>query len=112
MKNTESLRKNRLFKRVFNSKNSKANKNLILYIKKNDLPINRLGISVSKKVGNSPTRNKVKRLIKESYRLNEDKIKIGYDLVFIARENINDKNFNEVEASFMHIIKLSNLKKM
>ena len=66
---------------VYNEGNSKANRYLVLYYRKNDLEYNRLGISVSKKVGNSVVRHRTTRLIRESYRLNQDNLKTGYDMV-------------------------------
>ena len=71
MQFTQSLRSNRDFQKVFKSGRSYANKYLVMYVSKNQLSENRLGISVSKKVGNSVVRHRVKRFIKESYRLHE-----------------------------------------
>lgn len=109
MKNSESLKQNELFKNVYCSGKSYANKYLIMYIMKNDLSTNRLGISVSKKVGNSVVRHRVKRLIKESYRLNEEKIMIGYDIVVIARPNAKDRGYSEIESALLHLIKLQKI---
>lgn len=103
MKFTESLRKNSEFGRVYKKGRSKANYTVVLYVMKNDINRNRLGISVSKKVGNSVVRHRVKRLIKEAYRLNEDKYECGYDIVFIARVSSKDRNFSEIEKSILHI---------
>ena len=103
MKFTESLRKNSDFSKVYRQGRSKANYTVVLYVKENDSEQNRLGISVSKKVGNSVVRHRVKRLIKEAYRLNEDAFVCGYDLVFIARVSSKDKNFKDIEKSILHI---------
>ena len=85
------LRKNTEFRLVYRRGKSYANKLLVLYVfnnKKNindeNLPYNKVGISVSKKVGNSVVRSRSKRLIYESYRLNMKDIKSGYDFVFVA----------------------------
>ena len=72
MKNYHSIRKTKDFGIVYNQGKSKANRYLVMYYKKNDLEYNRLGISVSKKVGNSVVRHRITRLIRESYRLNQD----------------------------------------
>ncbi len=100
------LRKNNEFKVVYRRGRSLANNLLVLYIynnKKNKtedkLPYNKVGISVSKKVGNSVVRSRSKRLITESYRLNEKDIKKGYDFVFVARSAIKDKSFFDVEEA-------------
>ena len=71
----------------------------------NDLPYNRVGISVSKKVGNSVVRSRSKRLIYESYRLNVKDIKTGYDFVFVARSAINEKKYSDVEAAMINLLK-------
>ncbi len=109
MKFTESLRKNSDFSRVYKQGKSKANYTVVLYVRENDSDHNRLGISVSKKVGNSVVRHKVKRLIKEAYRLNEDAFACGYDIVFIARVSSKDKNFWEIEKSILHIARKMDL---
>lgn len=106
---SESLKKNILFRNVYNSGKSYANKYLIMYIVKNGLSFNRIGISVSKKVGNSVVRHRVKRLIKESYRLNEEKLKSGYDIVVVARQSVKDRRYSEVENALLHLIKLQGI---
>ena len=82
---SESLKKNQDFQRVYRAADSKANRYLVLYRLENGLSKNRIGISVSKKVGNSVVRHHMCRLIRESYRLNEKSIKPGYDLVVVVR---------------------------
>ena len=101
MKN--SLKKNEDFKKVFDEKKSCANKYLILYYRENELDVNRLGIQVSKKVGNSVVRHRLTRLIRESYRLNENKFKRGYDLVVIARSDAKGKTYKEIEDALLHL---------
>ena len=70
---------------------------------------NRLGISVSKKVGNSVVRHRITRLIRESYRLQKEKFKLGYDIIVIARSNVKDKSFGEIESALLHLGKLHNI---
>ncbi|MFV0362475.1 MAG: ribonuclease P protein component [Suipraeoptans sp.] len=106
---TESLKKNNDFKEVYSSKKSYANKYAVMYVKKNNLNNNRLGISVSKKVGNSVVRHRIKRLIKEAYRLQEDKFKNGYDIVIIARNNIIGREFEEIGKAISHLGRLHKL---
>ena len=72
MKYSESLKKNRDFQQVYKRGTSKANRYLVMYVLPNQHMKNRLGISVSKKVGNSVVRHRITRLVRESYRLNED----------------------------------------
>jgi ribonuclease P protein component len=103
MKYSESLKKNEDFKEVYNKGKSAADRFLVLYVKKNDLGRNRVGISVSKKVGNSVVRHRVTRLIREGYRLQEEYFHIGYDLVFIARINAKDCAYREIESAIYHL---------
>ncbi|WP_131067022.1 ribonuclease P protein component, partial [Clostridioides difficile] len=70
----------------------------------------RVGISVSKKVGKAITRNRVRRLIKEAYRLNiDEKIKPGYDIVFIARVSIKDATFKDIDKSIKNLVKRTDI---
>ena len=80
MKYSESLKKNSDFQQVYRRGTSYANRYLVMYRLKNQLGLNRIGISVSKKVGNSVVRHHLTRLIRESYRLNEEKFCCGYDV--------------------------------
>ena len=104
-----SLKNSREFKRVYDNGKSYANKYLVMYIYNNETEENRIGISVSKKVGNSVIRHRATRLIRESVRLNEEKIKKGYDIVIIARGSIKDKKYKDVESAYIHLCKLHHL---
>ena len=109
MKNSESLKKNKDFQVVYRKRISRANRLLIMYISKNQLVNNRLGISVSKKVGNSVVRHRVTRLIRESYRLNEQSFKIGFDIVVIAREQARTSSYAEIEEALLHLAKVQRI---
>ena len=106
MKYSESLKKNRDFQLVYRNGTSFANRYLVMYVWKNQLNINRIGISVSKKVGNSVVRHHLTRLIRESYRLNEEKFSCGYDLVVIVRMNVKNQGFHSIESALLHLGKL------
>ena len=106
MKFSESLKKNKDFQSVYRNGKSFANKCLVMYIIPNELNKNRLGISVSKKVGNSVVRHHLTRLIRESYRLSEEHFRCGYDIVVIARTSAKDKNYHDVESALIHLGKL------
>ena len=103
MNNIIMLKNSRDFSQVYNHKESMANKYLVMYILPNDQMYSRIGISVSKKVGNSVIRHRIKRLIKESYRLNIEKLRKGYDIVVISRVTAKGKNFHEIESAFLHL---------
>lgn len=105
----ERLRKNPEFRLVYRRGRSFATATLVLYVFKNNKGINRIGISVSKKVGKSVVRSRVKRLISESARLNKQDLKQGYDLVFVARSASKDKSYKDIENSVKHLFKKSGL---
>lgn len=106
MKYSEALKKNWDFQLVYKNGTSFANRYLVMYVLKNQLNRNRLGISVSKKVGNSVIRHHLTRLIRESYRLNEEKFVCGYDIVVIVRMNGKDQGFHSIESALLHLGKL------
>ena len=109
---SESLKKNHQFQFVYKYGKSYVNKYLIMYIKENGLGINRVGISVSKKVGNSVVRHRVTRLIRESYRLHESIFNSGLDIVIVARSNAASVGFNEIENALLHLGKLHHIIKV
>ncbi len=109
MKNYDSLKKNNDFQKVYKEGISKGNKYLVMYVFKNDLSANRLGISVSKKVGNSIVRHRLTRLIRESYRLNNNMFNSGLDIVVIARNTAKDKTYKEIESALLHLAKMHNV---
>jgi len=76
-----------------------------MYIRKNELDYTRLGVSVSKKVGKSVVRNKIKRRIKEIVRTNYDKIKKGYDIVFSVRPDAVKLDFKSMEREIKGLMK-------
>ena len=106
MKFSESLKKNADFQKVYNEGVSFANKYLVMYVRKNGTDGNRLGISVSKKVGNSVVRHRVTRLIRESYRLREDMFNSGLDMAVIARASAKGRSMNEICSALLHLGKL------
>lgn len=103
MKYSESLKKNRDFQTVYKKGKSYANKYLVMYIKENHSERNRIGISVSKKVGNSIVRHRVTRLIRESYRLQEENFKTGFDIVIIARISAKEEKYHSIESALLHL---------
>lgn len=106
---SESLKSNLHFKKVYAEGKSYANHYLVMYVLKTDSERNRLGISVSKKVGNSVVRHRLTRLIRESYRLNELNFEKGLDIVVIARVAAKGKSYLEIESALMHLAKLQKI---
>lgn len=105
-----SLAKREDFQKVYQKGKSCANRLLVMYqIKRDDEGENRIGISVSKKVGNSIVRHRVKRLIKESWRLHKDEFYCGYDIVIIARTTAKGKSFKEMESALIHIARIQKI---
>ena len=104
MKNYVSLKNNLEFKRAYDKKRTYSDMFMVIYISDNPLGYSRLGISVSKKVGNSIIRHRITRLIRESYRLNKERIKPGYDIVIVARKNLCGKGLFEVSESLMKLL--------
>lgn len=74
-----------------------------MYVLENNLGKNRIGISVSKKVGNSVIRHRITRLIRESYRLQEALFQNGLDIVVIARVNAKNITFHQTESALLHL---------
>ncbi|MCM1186936.1 MAG: ribonuclease P protein component [Lachnoclostridium sp.] len=109
MQFSESLKKNHEFQFVYKNGKSYANKYMIMYVKENSTDKNRIGISVSKKVGNSVVRHRVKRLIRESYRLHEDIFNSGLDIVIIARQSAASAVYKEIESALLHLGRLHHL---
>lgn len=100
---SESLKKNRDFQQVYRHGTSQSNRYLVMYVLKNQYNKNRLGISVSKKVGNSVVRHRVTRLIRESYRLNESTFDKSLDIVVIARPSAKGRSYQEIESALLHL---------
>ena len=103
MKFSDSLKKNRDFQNVYSKGRSYANRMLVMYVLDNHTENNRLGITVSKKVGNSVIRHRITRLIRESYRLQEDMFNSGLDIVVIARATARNADYHQIESALMHL---------
>lgn len=111
MKNFNSIKKNRDFQIVYKNGKSFANKLLVMYVLKTDRPDSRIGISVSKKVGNSVVRHHITRLLRECFRLNQDILETGLDIVVVARGAAKEENFKTIESAYLHLCGLHNIKK-
>ena len=111
MKRFNSLKKNQDFQTVYRGGKSYANKYLVMYVMDSGWEDTRIGISASKKVGNSVVRHRFARLVRESFRLNKDILEDGKDIIVVARVAAKDKNFDKIESAFLHLCGLHNILK-
>ncbi len=108
---SESLKKNKDFRNVYQNGKSYANKYIVVYVWKNQSSMNRVGISCSKKIGNSIVRHRFARLVRESYRLHENIFNSGLDIVIVARACAKDATFHDIERSLLSLAGPSRLRK-
>lgn len=101
----EKLGKNPEFQKVYKTGRSKANKYLVMYVKTGESGPSRYGFSVSKKVGNSVVRHRITRLLRESVRKNDALVKEGNRIVIVARRDVKDKSFKDVDGAVFHLLK-------
>lgn len=111
MNSTDMLKKNYEFKNILNRGHYYGGQVIEAFIEKKEGSINMLGIAISKKVGNSVVRNRIKRLIKENYRLLEKDVKLGYSLVFLWKKKQDGTyaNFEQIKEDMIHILKDSGI---
>ncbi len=105
MRKNNILRRDIDFKNVFNKGKNVRSKYVIVLYRKNSLTHNRIAFIASKKVGNSVRRNRARRLMKESYRLLNNDTILGYDIIFIARNNITNVKLKDVLLSIESAMK-------
>ena len=100
MKFSHSLKLNHIFQRLYRT-NGQANGYLVLYARRNRTSTNRVGITVGKKLGHAVVRNRVRRRLREVYRLNEDKFQSGWDIVVVARTRAVYADFAQLTEAYM-----------
>ena len=105
MKFTSALKKNHEFRRLYNKGKSAASYCVVVYCRRNRGTENRLGVTVSTKIGGAVERNRVRRRLKEIYRLNEEKLMPGYDVVLVARVKSRFTGFSELETSVLSLFR-------
>ncbi len=109
MKKKFRIKKNEEFQEVFKKGQSFANRQFVIYIlEKADQDHFRIGLSVSKKIGNAVTRNQIKRYIRQSFLELQDDVSKGKDYIIIARKPASEMNFQEVKSSLMHALRRGN----
>ncbi|MCP2034480.1 ribonuclease P protein component [Planomicrobium sp. HSC-17F08] len=107
MNKQQRIKKNTEFQRIFKKGKSFANRQFIVYVLKNDQPEFRVGLSVSKKVGNAVTRNRIKRYIRQSFLELKDDVQPNADYVIIARQQAANLDFHESKKSLEHVLKIA-----
>ena len=100
---SDSMKKTSDFQNVYKNGKSFADKNIVVYVWKNDSSLNRIGISCSKKIGNSVVRHRFARLVREAYRLHENVFNSGLDIVVVARACAREAGFHEIEDSLLSL---------
>lgn len=111
MKRFPSIKKNSDFQTVYKNGKSYANKLLIMYVYRTAAAETRIGISASKKVGNSVVRHHLVRLVREIFRLHKDKLDTGLDIVVVARPAARESDYKKLESAFRHLCGLHNIMK-
>ena len=101
----QSIRKNEDFKNVYYNGKKIVNKYFIFYYFKNNLGYDRIGFTVSTKIGKSTTRNQIKRRLREVFRLTYDKDLKSYDFVIVARNRMKNSEYNQVDKEFKKVFK-------
>lgn len=108
MKKAYRVKKNKEFQEIFKKGKSFANRQFVVYsLKKPEQEHFRIGISVSKKLGNAVRRNQIKRYIRQAFLELEKDIRNEYDLIIIARKPTADMDFFEIKKSLIHVLSLS-----
>lgn len=105
MKFTVSLKENRVFRSLYAKGKSEVGPSMVLYCRKNGRQKNRFGITVSTKLGKAVVRNRVRRRLREIYRLREEKLKPGYDIVVVARVRAVHSRYADLDKQFLRLAK-------
>ena len=108
MKFSSSLKLNHIFQRLYRT-SGVANGFVVLYARKNGTNTNRVGITVSKKLGHAVVRNRVRRRLRDVYRLNEDKFQPGWDIVVVARSKSVSADFARLTGAYLHLAEKAGL---
>ncbi len=103
MKSTVSLKENHIFRRLYQKGQSAVSPYLAVYVRRTGRPVNRLGFTVSTKLGHAVVRNRVRRRLREIYRLHEDRISTGLDIVVVARVKAAHADYWQLDASFVRL---------
>ena len=105
MKYTVSLKENRVFRRLYAKGRSAVSPTMVLYCRKNGRRENRLGLTTGTKLGHAVVRNRVRRRLREIYRLQEHRLSPGYDIGVVARVRAVYSRYAELERDFLRLAK-------
>ena len=108
MKFSSALKLNHIFRRLYSS-SGHANGHLVLYARKNHSANNRVGITVSKKLGSAVIRNRTRRRLREVYRLNEERFTPGWDIVVVARSRSVNADFQRLTSAYLSLAEKAGL---
>ncbi len=100
---SDSMKKTNEFRNCYENGKSYVSKFIVVYVWENESSFNKIGISCSKKIGNSVVRHRFARLVREAYRLHEDMFNSGLDIVVVARACARDANFFDIERSLLSL---------
>lgn len=104
MKSTLSIKQNHVFRRLYSKGKSAVSPCVAVYCRKNGREYNRLGITVGTKLGKAVVRNRARRRIREAYRLHEDQLVLGYDIVVVARVRCSFCRYGELERHLLRCL--------
>ena len=102
---TEILKDSKVFARMYKKGDRLGSPTAVAYFSKNRRPVNRFGITVGKKIGGAVERNRAKRIIRAAYRKNELLLPIGYDIILVARPDINGKKSTDLDGFMRRLSK-------
>lgn len=103
MEYTVTLKKNHEFRRLYSKGKSAAAATMACYCRKTGREVNRIGFTVSNKIGNAVTRNRIRRRLREIYRLHERGLKRGYDIVVVARHRAAEADYHRLERDLLRV---------
>ncbi len=105
MQFSSSLKFNHVFRRLYHHGSSRAGRFLVIYCRKNGTRRNRIGLTVGAKLGHAVERNRLRRRLREIYRLHEQGFERGYDLVIVARSAAMTASYHQLEGAYLHLAK-------
>jgi len=100
MKHSVSLKHNYEFRRLYAKGRCAAMPTMAIYIRRHTWPGNRIGITVTNKLGKAVLRNRIRRRLREIYRLDEPRLERGFDMVIVARGRSREASYRQLERDF------------